>query len=137
FAGDKGPLALARRNPAMQENAAVLLFLGAFFAADDQLVLLHLDGKIVHIKTRNRNGDAQMRFADLVDVIGGIPLAGGPRRAVERAFELVKPQQKGTVEKGESSAHLTMLLYIQASLVKGLSPPWATGVIHIHIIYAP
>ena len=69
---DEGALELAPGNAAVQIDALGVVGL---LAADHQLVVLDRDRQVAHRKAGDREGNAQLVVAELLDVVGRIPVA--------------------------------------------------------------
>ena len=88
-------LELARRNPAMQINPVGIVGLPA---TDEELVIFEFDRKIGFRESCDSERDTQAARTDLFDIIGWVALRGHLRDPVERLFEALESQQKGTIE---------------------------------------
>src|SRR5258707_136168 len=92
-------LELARRDAAMEIDALAVIGL---LAADDELVVLDRDRQIGHREAGDRERDAQLVFAELLDVVGWIPVTGDLVDPVERPLEMLEAQQQRRVEQRQS-----------------------------------
>ena len=99
FRQHEGALELARGDAAMQINPLGIVGL---LAADDELIILDGDAEIAHRKSGDGEGDAQRIFAELLDVVGRIPVARDLADAVERPLEMVETEQQRRVEQRQS-----------------------------------
>src|SRR5665213_560026 len=86
----EGTLELPRGNAAMKVDPLLLLGL---LAADDELVVFDLDGKVVHREAGDRQGDAQGVLAELLDIVGRVSIGCCLGHPVERSLELVEAEQ--------------------------------------------
>src|SRR6266851_1612506 len=99
---DERALKLTRRDPAVQIDALGIVGL---FAADHQLVVLDRNAQIGHREAGDREGDAQLVFAELLDVVGRIAVAGDLVDPVERPLEMLEPQEQRRVEQRHARHH--------------------------------
>ena len=83
----------------MQIDALTVIRL---FAADHQLIVFDRDGQIGHRKAGHRQGDAQLVFAELLDVVGRIAVAGDLVDPVEGPLEMFEAQEQRRVEQRQS-----------------------------------
>ena len=83
----EGALELPRGNAAMQVD--VLAFLD-LLAANDELVVLDGDRQIAHPEAGDRQRDAQLVFAKLLDVVGRITVGRNLVHPVERPLEMLE-----------------------------------------------
>src|SRR3954463_10007906 len=93
---EEGALELARRDPAMHEDARLVVDLTA---ADDKLVLLDGDVELVARKAGDGESDAKplrrpLWRADPLDVVGRVAVIGGFGDPIERPLDLVEAKQE-------------------------------------------
>src|SRR5579875_184779 len=99
------PLELACGDAAVEVDALLVVDL---LAANDELVVLDLDRKLVHAETGDGQRDAQLILATLFDVVRRIAVGGRLADPVERPLELLESQQQGRIEHRQAS-HLDLL----------------------------
>jgi len=92
---DEAALELPRGNATMQIDALSVIGL---LAADHELIVFNLNREIGDGKSGHGQSDAQSVLADLLDVVRRICVRRSFRHPIERALELVEPEQQGIVE---------------------------------------
>jgi len=96
---NEGALKLPRGDPAVQIDALSIVGL---LAADHQLVVLDRDRQIRHREAGDRERDAQLIFAELLDIVGRIAVAGDLVDPVEGPLEMLEAQKQRRVEQRQS-----------------------------------
>src|SRR5207302_2993801 len=99
---DERALKLTRCDPAMQIDPLRIVVL---LAADHQLAVLDRYAQVGHREAGNRQGDAQLVFAELLDIVGRIAVAGDLVDPVQRPLEMLEPQQQRRVEQRHARHH--------------------------------
>src|SRR6266851_1032119 len=99
---NEGALKLPRGDPAVQIDALPIVGL---LAADHQLVVFDGDAQIGHREAGDSEGDAQLVFAELLDVVRRIAVAGDLVDPVERPLEMLEPQEQRRVEQRHARHH--------------------------------
>ena len=79
----------------MQIDPVAVVFL---LAANGELVIGQFDLHVIPGKTGNGEADAQSRFAQTLDIVGGITVASGFVGPVEQLLEMIKSQQQRRIE---------------------------------------
>src|SRR6266704_2813408 len=90
FRQHEGALELPRRDAAMEIDAILVVDL---LAAHDELVVLDLHGEVAHREAGNRQGDAELVLARLLDIVGRVAVSRNLADAVERPLEMIEAEQ--------------------------------------------
>src|SRR5690606_29052246 len=97
-------------NAAVQVGGFSCALVGAIaLARDRKLAALEGDRQIIGREPGNRQGDANRRFAALLDVIGRIRLRRRTGSPVDQSTGVVKSEQEGAVEQNCACAHAALL----------------------------
>jgi len=71
-------------------------------AADDELIVLDRDIQFLAGKPGNGQGDPQLFWPGLLDVVGRLTIAGGLRRALQQPLQVVESEEEWAVESAIS-----------------------------------